>query len=82
MLSGVELGSLVLNFIPRPVGGEVYFGKEIVTNHNSQLAVGQEGLILNERRIMSQSFPINAFLTRRAQLLLCPLRILKFENLK
>jgi hypothetical protein len=25
------LGSLVLNFIPCPAGGEVYFGTEIVT---------------------------------------------------
>ena len=34
MLSWVESGSLVLNFIPRPAGGEVYFVTKIVTNHN------------------------------------------------
>jgi hypothetical protein len=69
MLSWVESGSLVLHFIPRPAVGEVYFGTEIIMNHNSQLGNGQEGMMTNERRIMSQSLRVNAFLTRRAQLL-------------
>ena len=54
VLLWVELGSLVSNLIPLRTGGEVYFGTEIVTIHNSQLGDGQEGIITNERRIMNQ----------------------------
>ena len=64
------------------MGGEVYFGTEIVTDYNSRLG-GRTGSHNYEWTADYESKPtINAFLTRRVQLLLYPLRILKFENLK